>query len=40
MFEAALAGEPFDADDFGSYFEGIVEVFERHGVMLVPEKEE
>jgi len=36
-FEAAFAGEPFDADDFGSYFEGIIEVFERRGVALVPE---
>jgi RNAse (barnase) inhibitor barstar len=39
-YEAALAGELFDCDEFGSYFDAILEVFEKRRAELVPEKEE
>lgn len=39
-YEAALAGEPFACDEFGSYFDAILEVLERGGAQLVADNEE
>lgn len=35
-YHAALAGESFDCDGFGSYFDAILEVLESRGASLVP----
>lgn len=36
-YDAALAGEPFDGDECGSYFDAILEILERGGAKLIPE---
>jgi RNAse (barnase) inhibitor barstar len=37
-YEAALANEPFDCDEFGSYFDTILKVFAENGAALLPEE--
>ncbi|MBC8136857.1 MAG: barstar family protein [Fibrella sp.] len=39
IYEAAFAGQPFDANEFGSYFDALLEEFERGGARLIPENE-
>ena len=36
IYEAALAGAPFDSTEFYSYFDGIVGAFEESRVLLIP----
>lgn len=38
IYEAALAGTPFDCDEFGSYFDAILEVLAARGAELVPDE--
>jgi RNAse (barnase) inhibitor barstar len=40
LYEAALAGKPFGCDEFGSYFDAIVEVLEAGGAEIASENEE
>lgn len=40
VYEAALAGERFDCDEYGSYFDAICEVLGRGGAKLVTENED
>ena len=39
-YEAALAGELFDCDELGSYFDAILEVLRETRAELIPENEE
>ena len=38
-FVAAQTGAPFAADEYGSYFEGILEVLESSGAKLIPDED-
>lgn len=38
-YDAALADDSFTYDEFGSYFDAILEVLERHGAKLIPATE-
>ena len=38
-YEAARAGQPFDAGPFGSYFDALTAVLEEHGAKMLPERD-